>query len=56
LEIEERIEEIERRIKDIEDILVDVINGREANPELQRKLEKRTGKERKISYREVSNE
>ncbi len=50
--MEERIEEIEKRVKDIEDILVDVVNGRGADPELQRKLEKRTGKERKISYRE----
>lgn len=54
--MEERIENIEERVKDIENILVDIVNGRGADPELQRKLEKRTGKERKISYREVSYE
>jgi len=37
---------IEERVKEIEEILVDVINGRSVDPELQRKLEERTGKKR----------
>ena len=50
--MEKRIEEIEKRVKDIEDILVDIVNGRGVNPELQRKLEERTGKQRHIYWKE----
>ncbi len=42
----------EERIRDIEEIWVDVINGRSVNPELQRKLEERTGKQRHIYWKE----
>ena len=50
--MEERIENIEERVKDIENILVDIVNGRGADPELQRVLEERTGKRRTFSYKE----
>lgn len=44
----------EERIRDIEEILVDVINGRSVNPELKRKLEERTGKQRHIYWKEAN--
>jgi len=44
--------EIEERIKDLENILVDIINGRSVDPELKRKLEERTGKQRHIYWKE----
>ena len=43
---------MEERIKDLENILVDIINGRSVDPELKRKLEERTGKQRHIYWKE----